>query len=100
MSREGPRKRIARCAGPRCASGRFASPIALTARALLELGALDGGGEGGAWGDGSSAISVSSVGRALQSKDQPKQREDQELGKGKAYSSMAKYFMRFSRRQG
>lgn len=59
---------------------------------------LEGGGEGGAWGDGSLAITASSAGRALQSKDQLKQREDQELGKGKTYSSMAKYFWRFSRR--
>ena len=98
MPREGSRRRVARRAGPRCTTGWLTSPAGLTARALLELGALEGDGEGGAWGDGSSAISVSSAGRALQSKDQPKQREDQELGKGKAYSSMAKYFWRFSRR--
>ena len=42
-------------------------------------------------------VCVAAAGRALQSKDQPKQQEDQELGRGKPYSSMAKYFWRFSR---
>ena len=51
-------------------------------------------------GDGSSVISMSSGGRALRSKDQEGQQKNLELGREKAYSSMAKYFLRFSRRQG
>ena len=69
MPRKGPRRRIARCAGPRCASGRLASPNALTTRALL-LGALEDGGGGEAKGDGTSAVSASSAGRGLWSKVQ------------------------------
>ena len=68
--------------------------------AVLELGAIVDGGEGEAWRDGSSAASVNSAGRALQGNDQLKQRESKGLIKEKAYSSMAKYFLRFNRRQG
>ena len=67
---------------------------------MLELEALGEGGEGEAWTDGSSAISMNSAGRALQGNDQLKQQESKELRKGKAYSSVAKYFLRFNRRQG
>ena len=49
--------------------GRFTSQIALTTRALL-LGALVDGRGGEAKGDGTSAISASSAGRGLRSKDQ------------------------------
>ena len=45
-------------------AGWPASPTGLTARAVLELGALGEGGEGEAWKDGSSAISVNSARRA------------------------------------
>ena len=79
--------------------GRFASSIALTTRAL-PLKALEGGGGGEAKGDSTSAVSASSAGRGLRSKDQQKQQKDRELGKEKAYSSMVKYFLRFSRQQG
>ena len=99
MPREGSRRKVARRAGSRCASGWFVSPTGLTARALL-LGVLEYGGEGGDKGDGSLVISVSSAGRALRSKDQEGQQKNLELGREKAYSSMAKYFLRFSRRQG
>ena len=69
-------------------------------RAVLELGALKVGGEGEASGDGSSAASMNSARRALKGNGQPKQRESMGPRKKKTYSSMAKYFLRFNRRQG
>ena len=51
MPREGSRRRVARRAGPRCTTRWLTSPTGLTARALLELGALedDGGRSLGGW---------------------------------------------------
>ena len=99
MPRGGPRRKAAGSAGPRCTLGRFSSPTGLTTRALLP-GMIEDGGKREGEGDGPSSTSMSSEGRALRSKDQERQQKNQELGREKAYSSMAKYFLRFSRRQG
>ena len=99
VPRESSRRRVTRRAGPRRASGWFAPLTGLTTRAPL-LGVLEDSGEGNDKRNGSSVISVNSARRALRSKDQEKQRKDQELGREKAYSSVVKYFLRFSRRQG
>ena len=81
-------------------AGWTTSPTGPAAGVLLELGAPKVSGEDEAWGDGSLAVSANSAGRALQGNSQPKQREGKGLRKEKAYSSMAKYFLRFNRRQG
>ena len=60
------------------------SPTDLKTRVVLELGTIGVGGEGEAWGDGSSAISMDSAGRALQGNGQLKQRESKGLRKEKA----------------
>ena len=86
--------------GSGCSARWLTYPTDLTSGVALDLGTLGVGGEGGAWGDGSSAVSVNSAGRALQSNGQMKQRGSKGLRKERAYSSMAKYFLRFSRRQG
>ena len=100
MPWEGSQRMVARCAELGRITGWPTSPTGFTTRAVLDLGELGEGGEGEAWRDGSSAISVNLAGRALQGNDQLKQQESKELRKGKAYSSVAKYFLRFNRRQG
>ena len=100
VPQESSRRRGTRRVESGCFAGHLTSPTGLMVRAVFELGALGIGGEGKAWGDGSSAASINSAGRALQGNGQLKQRESKGLRKEKAYSSMAKYFLRFNRRQG
>ena len=91
---------VKRGAEPRRTAGWPASPTSLTTRAVLEPGTLGEGGGGEAWRDGSSVTSANSAGRALQGNGQLKRQGNKEQRKGKAYSSVAKYFLRFNRRQG
>src|SRR4051812_4173776 len=99
MPREGPRRKIAGREGLRGTSGRSAPSFVLTTRVVL-LGTFWGDRGGEAKGGGTSAASTTSTGRGLQSKGQQTQQGDQEPRKEKAYSSVAKYFRRFSKRQG
>src|SRR4051812_3843365 len=99
MPREGPQRKIAGREGLRGTSGMSAPSFVRTTRAVL-LGTFWGDWEGEAKGGGTSAPSTTSAGRGLQSKDQQTQQGEREPGKEKAYSSVAKYFRRFSKRQG
>ena len=78
-----------------------APPTSLAAGVPLELGAPRASGGGGAWGDGSRADSVSFVGQGLKGPQSVAwDSKVNEQGKKKTYSSMAKYFLRFNKRQG